>query len=97
MRILLCLSTFILFSACTHLRIVGFNKDADTVTVQGGKWAAIDDYQKEANNYCGKEAKLLNMNETAEGLYAYIYNSGSGTANLQSIPIRRYQYTFKCN
>ena len=97
MKILLCLTTIVLFSACTHLRIVGFNKETNTVTVQGGKWATMDEYQQEADNYCGKKASLVNMSETVEGSHTNIYNSGTGTANATTTPIRRYQYTFKCN
>lgn len=97
MKFLLCLSAITLFSSCAHLTIVGFDKEADTVTIQGGEVASLEDYQQEANNYCGKEAKIQKMTQTVEGVNLTVYNTGKGTSNAQTIPIKKYLYTFKCN
>ena len=96
------LTIFSLFtlSACTHIKVVAFDKRQNTVTIQGGKWASDDDYQKAADEYCQGAATLLAMNENTVGSYtsasAQSYgNSASGSAI--TMGIRRYNKLFSCD
>lgn len=86
--------------ACSHIKVVAFDKRQNTVTVQGGKWTSADDYQEAADKYCHRPATLLAMNETIVGDYtsANVQTYGSSQYG-QAITtrIRRYNKTFSCN
>ena len=86
-------------SACTHIKVVAFDKRQNTVTIQGGKWATDDDYQQAADEYCKGSASLLAMDETMVGSYTTVNAQSYGrTTNAYAIssPIRRYDKTFSC-
>lgn len=80
-----------LLLGCSHVGVVAFDKRANTVTVQGGKWASEEDYQKAAEKYCGGPATLLSMNQREAGAYSSI--SGN---TMTTVPIRRWDRTFTC-
>ena len=69
------------FSACTHIKVVAFDKRQNTVTIQGGKWATESDYQKAADEYCQGPATLLAMNTGFVG--QAIRGGGSSTVRLR--------------
>jgi len=84
---------------CTHIKVVAFDKADNTVTVQGGKWANDDDYQREAEKYCGGPASVVRMSERTVGSYTTAQvnsygNSASGTAT--TVGIKRWDRTFRC-
>jgi hypothetical protein len=74
-----------------HLEVASFDKINGTVTIQGGKWASQGDYQSQADEYCGHEAKLMSMNQTSDGQTVV----GDSTFAV-SRGNKRFQYTFSC-
>ncbi|APJ04344.1 hypothetical protein [Silvanigrella aquatica] len=97
MRFLVCFASIIMISACVTVKMVGFDKESNTVTFQGEQWDSKEDFQKEADQYCGKKATLIKMNQITEGSQTTINNSNNGTTNAQTSSIKKYQYIFKCN
>ena len=98
--VLLTVFCLLALSACTHIKVIAFDKRQNTVTIQGGKWASDGDYQKAADEYCKGPAALLAMDTTMVGSYstgsASIYgNTASGSA--VTMGIRRYNRLFGCN
>lgn len=90
-----------IFTGCAHfttIQMVRFDKEANTVTFQGDEWDSKDDFQIEADNYCSKKAQLIKMNQINEGTKTTINNNpNNGTTSAKTIPIIKYQYTYKCN
>jgi hypothetical protein len=90
----------LMMSACTHIAVARFDKQANTVTIQGGKWASTEDYQKAAEKYCGGSATLLNMGQRTVGTYttANVQSYGSSAnGSATTVGIQRYDYTFSCD
>lgn len=81
-------------SGCSHIRVTGFNKKENTVTIQGGKFDSEADVQKAAEKYCGGAATLVSMDEKPVGsttqLSPYGYSSTSTTVQNRSF------YTYSC-
>lgn len=85
---LLLLAIFLWFNACSHIQTVGFNKEQNTVSVSGGKWAYPSEYEQEAQDYCQGPVKLMSMDTV---------NAGTQRLSRQtSMHIKRYVYTFSC-
>lgn len=97
MKFLLCFIAIIMLSGCTHVELTGFDKEANIVTFQGYGFASQDDIQKEADNYCGKKATLIKINEVREGTNTSINKTTENETNVRTAPIKNRQYTFKCN
>ncbi len=101
MKFLLPCVSFFVFAGCAHfktIQMVSFDKEAATVTFQGDKWNTKEDFQTEADNYCGKKATVIKMNQINEGSRTTIDNSPTqGTTSAKTVPIIKYNYTFKCN
>jgi hypothetical protein len=68
-KILLLPILLFMISGCSHIKVVGFDKQANTVSVQGGRWDSEDDVRKEAEKYCGGPVDLLNMGQRTVGAY----------------------------
>ncbi len=96
MKYLFPIATMLLFSGCISVQMVAFDKESNTVTFQGEEWTSKEDYQKEADTYCGKKATLIKMNQVTEGSSATVQKQSPGTTNAQIVPIKKNQYTFKC-
>ncbi|WP_186647092.1 hypothetical protein [Fluviispira vulneris] len=97
MKILVCSMAAIMLTGCVFVQTVGFDKEANTVTLQGETWVSKDKFQEEADKYCGKKANLVKMNEVVEGSETKVDNSKYGLTNAQTKPIKKAQYTFKCS
>lgn len=94
-------------AACTHIQIVGFDKQEDTVAIQA-KRATMDQIQTKADEYCGDHAELLSMDKSMAGARttaggspnfasadtAAISNRNFGSANTSIT--NRYIYHFSC-
>ena len=86
-------------SACSHIKVVAFDKRQNTVTIQGGKWASDSDYQEAADEYCKGPATLVAMDETTVGSYtaAQAQTYGNTTyAQAGTRGVRRYNKVFTC-
>lgn len=93
---------------CSHIRVVAFDKQANTVSVQGGKWDSEEAIVKQAEQYCGTSVTILSMQERMVGAYtssnasgnAQSYgnsNYGSAYGSAVTTGIRRNVYTFSCS
>ncbi len=87
-------------AGCSHIKVVGFDKKENTVSVQGGKWDSEESIQKKAEEYCGGPVTVLNMGQSTVGTYtsanAQAYgNTAYGSAT--TVGIKRNVYTFSCN
>ena len=90
----------LILTACSHIRVVGFDKQANTVTVQGGKWASEAEIQKEAEKYCGGSVTLLRMGQRQVATYtqANVQSFGSSASGqATTVGIHRNDYTYSCN
>ena len=100
MKYLLVFCIFFITS-CIHLqtiKIIGFDKEKNTVTLMGEEWNTKEEYQKEANLYCKKQASLIKMNRVAEGTKTTVESDKfNNSTSAKTVPIIRYQYTFKCD
>lgn len=102
MKFLAAVFAVVSFSSCTHLtlNIAGYDKKAGTVTIEGNQLATKQDFQLEADKYCGKKATLIKMVEikdTSKESTKGISEVSLKSFNTDSVPIKKYQYIFKCN
>src|SRR6478736_2075708 len=67
--VVLTIFSLLALSACSHIKVVAFDKRQNTVTIQGGKWASDSNYQEAAEEYCKGPATLVAMDETTVGSY----------------------------
>lgn len=91
---ILLLSVFI--AGCTHVAVVGFDKSANTVTIQGGKFDSERDMEVAAENYCKSPVTLVSMQQGNAGAYTS-FNNSFGNTNAVTTPIRRNFLTYSCN
>ena len=101
MRNLITLLSLLFLIGCTHIRLVSFDRQVNTVTIQGGKWDKNQDYEKAAMEAChSSRVTLLKMDETSAGSETTYDNNFSGSANIigsaTTTPIKRWNRTFKC-
>lgn len=86
-------------SGCSHIRVVAFDKQANTVSVQAGRWASQEEVQKEAEGYCNGPVALLKMGESIVGTSTSANAQAYGTSAYGSAVttgIRRRVYTYAC-
>lgn len=86
-------------AGCSHVKVVGFDKEANTVSVQGGRWDSEENIQKEAEKYCGGPVSLLRMGQRTVGAYtsANIQNYGESAQGFATTSsIHRNVYTYSC-
>jgi hypothetical protein len=94
------IATLLILPTCSHIKVVAFDKRQNIVTIQGGKWASDNDFQKAADEYCQGPATLLAMDETTVGSYtaAQAHTYGNATyAQAGTRGVRRYNKTFSCD
>jgi hypothetical protein len=90
----------LMLSACSHIRVVAFDKRQNLVVIQGGKWASDDDFQHAADEYCHGPATLLAMYESTDDSHtsAQAQRFGNITvAQAQTTSVQRYNKTFSCD
>lgn len=76
-------------AACSHMETVGYNQEANTVSIQANKFTSQDEVEQSAQEYCGSSVKLVSMQQVGSGKFVRI------TKNF-SKETRRNVYTFRC-
>ncbi|WGL60495.1 hypothetical protein QEJ31_02620 [Pigmentibacter sp. JX0631] len=96
----LCVFFVFFITSCIHfqtIKVIGFDKEKNTVTFMGEEWDTKEEYQKEADIYCKKKASLIKMIRVAEGTKTTVESDkNNNSTSAKTVPIIRYQYTFKC-
>lgn len=82
--------SLVILSGCAHVRIAGFDKQANTVTLTGGKPERL---QIEAERYCGGRAELIAMHEKYVGSQTVVHPN-INVATTQKI--RAKFLTYRC-
>lgn len=84
-------------SACAH--VIGYDRQAQTVSIQVGKWAGESTAHETAEEYCGGHATLLGMQQAVVGSHtsedAHVRgNRVFGTSDTRVV--NRNVYAYSC-
>lgn len=80
-----------LANTCSHVEVSGFDRDANSVTIETAGFANEIDAQKEADKYCGGQSRLVSMDKRFVG--TTVQKVGD---NISSTNNNHMFYTFSC-
>lgn len=52
--------TLLAAAGCSHLEVLGYDKQANTVQIKVGRWDSKDDAKEQAQKYCASHVTLTN-------------------------------------
>lgn len=88
MKLLIMAIAGLVLTGCATTKVVGFDNDRGTVSVQANKSAGQEGAQDEANEYCGHKARLVSMDTKNVG---GVVSSRGYISNIEN-----NVYTFAC-
>ena len=65
-------------SACSHIRVVAFDNEANTVTIEAGRFDNPEKARAEAERYCRGPVELVAMKEKTVGTQTFGQASSYG-------------------